>query len=250
MNLNPTGLRKVMRKHCQPFASDDQRLEESIDVARPERRVPRPPRRSKRLRKKPSGEASYNAPKKKCHAGVFEDATLFRHAMKVEHNFQIYDVPMDGDCLFSSISHQVYGDICFSGLVRDRCCNYMKLFEGKFMLFIDTRRFVANRRDENYVDFDDYLVKMRTPGIWGGNLEITALSELYQRPVEIYDQQTTPRATFSNSVNFGNDLPPMRMALKNGNHYDSVVSQNHSETLLNMDEAGQFEDSVLASLRD
>ena len=165
---------------------------------------------------------------------------MFRHAMKVEHNFEIYDVPMDGDCLFSSISHQVYGDICFSGLVRDRCCNYMKLLEGKFMHFIDTRRFVANRRDENYVDFDDYLVKMRNPGIWGGNLEITALSELYQRPVEIYDQQTTPRKTFSNSVNFGNDLPPMRITLKNGNHYDSVVSQTHSETLLNMDEAGSL----------
>ena len=76
------------------------------------------------------------------------------------------------------------------------------------------------------------------------------MSERYQRPVEIYDQQTTPRATFSNSVNFGNDLPPIRITLKNGNHYDSVVSQTHSETLLNMDEAGQFEDSVLASLRD
>ena len=25
VNLNPTGLHKVMRKHCQPFASDDQR---------------------------------------------------------------------------------------------------------------------------------------------------------------------------------------------------------------------------------
>ena len=42
----------------------------------------------------------------------------------------------------------------------------------------------------------------------------------------------------------------MRITLKNGNHYDSVVSQTHSETLLNVDEDGQFEVSVLASLRD
>ena len=91
---------------------------------------------------------------------------------------------------------------------------------------------------------------MQRPGIWGDNLEITALSEMYQRSVEVYDQQTTPRATFSNSVNYDNDLPPMRISFKNGNHYDSVVSESHSETLLNIDEAGQFEDSVLASLRD
>ena len=185
-----------------------------------------------------------------CDAGVFEDAQLFRHAMKVEHNFEIYPVKDDGNCLFSAISHQVYGDVCFHMLIRDRCCDYMKLLEGNFMHFIDTRRNVVNRRDENYVDFDDYLRKMKRPGIWGDNLEITALSELYQRPVEVYDQQTTPRATFSNSVNYDNDLPPIRISFKNGNHYDSVVSETHSETLLNIDEAGQFEDSVLASLRD
>ena len=59
-----------------------------------------------------------------------------------------------------------------------------------------------------------------------------------------------PRETFSNSVNFGNDLPPMLITFKNGNHYDSVVSESHSDKLLNIDEAGRFEDSVLALLRD
>ena len=81
-------------------------------------------------------------------------------------------------------------------------------------------------------------------------MEITALSEIYQRRVEIYDQQTTPRQTFSNNVNFDNGLGPIRITYKNGNHYNSVVSETHGERLLNIDEAGQFEDSVLASLRD
>ena len=78
-------------------------------------------------------------------------------------------------------------------------------------------------------------------------MEITALSELYQRPVEIYDQQTTPRQTFSNSVNFGNDLAPMRISFKNGNHYDSVVSDNHGETLFNKEDAGKHENAILLS---
>ena len=181
------------------------------------------------------------------HAGVFEDATLFRHAMKVEHNFKIYDVPMDGNCLFSAISHQVYGDVRFHKLVRQRCCDYIQLFEDRFTPYLDTRLFVANRIDQNYVDFADYMAQMRKPGIWGDNMEITALSELYQRPVEIYDQQTTPRQTFSNSVNFGNDLAPMRISFKNGNHYDSVVSDNHGETLFNKEDAGKHENAILLS---
>ena len=89
---------------------------------------------------------------------------------------------------------------------------------------------------------------MRTLRTWGGNLEITALSELYQRPVEVYAQQTTPRTTFSDSVNYDNDLPPIRISFKNGNHYDSIVSEGHGNSVLNVDEAGVFEDTVLASL--
>ena len=45
-----------------------------------------------------------------CGSGVFEDAALFRHAMRVERNFEIQEVRDDGSCLFSAISHQVYGD--------------------------------------------------------------------------------------------------------------------------------------------
>ena len=59
MILSPTGLHNVKKKQCKPFASDDQRLEESVGVFGPEWQVSRAPRRSKRLREKSSGEASH-----------------------------------------------------------------------------------------------------------------------------------------------------------------------------------------------
>ena len=89
---------------------------------------------------------------------------------------------------------------------------------------------------------------MRTLRTWGDNLEITALSELYQRRVEVCAQETTPRITLSDSVNYNNELPPIRVSFKNGNHYNSVVAENHSDTTLNSQQAGDFEDAVLASL--
>ena len=90
---------------------------------------------------------------------------------------------------------------------------------------------------------------MRTLGTWGDNLEIIALSELYQRPVEVYDQQTTPRNIFSDSVNYASVETPIRITYVHGRtHYDSVVSEDHCDTLLNKDDAGVFEDAVLMSL--
>ena len=175
-----------------------------------------------------------------CDAGVFEDSRLFHHAMKVERNFEIYKVPDDGNCLFSAFAHQVYGDSRYHELIREKCCNYMSLYETRFAGFIDV--------ETHYVNFKHYLDKMRSLGQWGGNLEITALSELYQRPVEVYDQQTTPRNIFSNSVNYDNNLGPIRITYKNGNHYNSVVSEEHGDMLIDTDSAGTFEDAVLMSL--
>ena len=176
-----------------------------------------------------------------CDAGVFENSTLFRLAMRVKRNFEIKKVPDDGNCLFGAFSHQVYGDSCFHGLIREKCCNYMKLNAANFVDFIDT--------DSRYLDFEDYLQYMGTLGSWGGNLEITALSELYQRKVEVYDQMTTPRNICSDSVNYDNSLPPIRITYMNGRtHYNSVVSENHGATVFHRDNAGAFEDAVLASL--
>ena len=173
-------------------------------------------------------------------AGVFEDSALFQHAMKLEHNFEIRKMPDDGNCLFSAFAHQVYGDDSLHAIMREKCCDYMELHSEKFSEFIDT--------DNHYRDFAHYLDTMRTLRTWGDNLEITALSELYQRRVEVYAQETTPRITLSDSVNYNNELPPIRVSFKNGNHYNSVVGENHNDTILNSQQVGEFEDAVLASL--
>ena len=88
---------------------------------------------------------------------------------------------------------------------------------------------------------------MQTLQTWGGQLQITTLLQLYQRPVEPYTQRIVPRKTFNNSVNYGNNFAPIRLTFKNWNHYNSVVSKNHGDTVLNI-EGGKFENVVLESL--
>ena len=87
---------------------------------------------------------------------------------------------------------------------------------------------------------------MRAPGIWGSQLEIEALSRMYQSKVEIYDQQTTPRITCDENVTYNNDLYPICISFRNRVHYDSIVTDDHSQTVLNSDDAGILEDAALA----
>ena len=165
---------------------------------------------------------------------------IFQQAMKNQLGFEIREIGDDGNCLFRAVADQIYGNQELHSLLRDKCCNYMELHRERFRDFIDT--------EVNFSDFSHYINNMRVLKTWGGNLEIAALSELYQRRVEVYDQRTVPRSTFSESVNFDNDYPPIRVTFKNGNHYNSVLSDDIAQTLLNEHQAGEFEDAVLASL--
>ena len=165
---------------------------------------------------------------------------LFQEAMKNEHGYKIREIADDGNCLFRALADQVYGDQEQHVVVRDRACKYMDLHREKFSQFIDT--------DVIFRDFSHYLKNMRKLKTWGGNLEIIAISELYQRRVEVYAQQTVPRITLSDSVSYDNDFPPIRITYKNGNHYNSVISDDIAGTFLNVHQAGEFEDAVLSSL--
>ena len=96
-----------------------------------------------------------------------------------------------------------------------------------------------------YSDFSEYLTYMRAPGIWGSQLEIEALSRMYQRKVEIYDQQTTPRITCDENVTYHNGLPPIRISFRNRVHYDSVVTDDHGDTILKSADFGKIEKAAL-----
>lgn len=45
-----------------------------------------------------------------------------------------------------------------------------------------------------------YVVRKRQNGIWGDDLELQALSELYNRPIEIYAYSKEPMKTFHELV--------------------------------------------------
>jgi OTU domain-containing protein 5 len=49
------------------------------------------------------------------------------------------------------------------------------------------------------VGFDFYLERKRKDGEWGDDLEIQALSEIYDKPIEIFAYSHVPLRTFHES---------------------------------------------------
>jgi len=52
-------------------------------------------------------------------------------------SLQIFAVDGDGNCLFRSVAHQVYGDAELHGLVREKCMAYMESERAYFEPFVE-----------------------------------------------------------------------------------------------------------------
>lgn len=70
-------------------------------------------------------------------------------------------------------------------------------------------------------DYDQYLERKKQHGVWGDDLEIQALSEIYNRSVEIYAYRAQPMRTFHEEKRRGSK--PIRLSYHGNEHYNSIV---------------------------
>ncbi|XP_039277977.1 OTU domain-containing protein 5-like isoform X2 [Nilaparvata lugens] len=121
--------------------------------------------------------------------------------------WQIKHMDEDGACLFRAIADQVYGDQEMHDVVRQNCMDY-----------------IASNRDyfSQYVteDFNHYLDRKRLVTTHGNHIEVQAMSEMYNRKIEVYCFEEEPINTFQGKEE--NDNEPIRLSYETG-HYDSIV---------------------------
>lgn len=70
-------------------------------------------------------------------------------------------------------------------------------------------------------DVNRYINRKRQDTCFGNHIEIIAMAEIYNRPIEVYEYGTEPKNTFQ-SV-FQTDNEPIRLSYHGRNHYNSVV---------------------------
>jgi OTU-like cysteine protease len=129
---------------------------------------------------------------------------------------RIVDIAADGNCLFRAVSHQLYGTPTHHMMVRKSCVHYMDTNTQYFSSFVVGEPFAH------------YLERMRYRRQWGGELEISALSMLYQRPIEIYVFGSTPRHIYGRK--WQDKSAPIRVSYHMGCHYNSVVVEGEWES--------------------
>lgn len=150
----------------------------------------------------------------------------YRDALEATLGLRIFYIAGDGNCLFRSVSHQVYGDDRHHALVRAACMDYMESEKEYFEPYVlgDMAAFMR------------YLRHKRRDGVWGDDPELQALCELYDRPAEVfaYDPQQgfSKLRCFHENSGLARSRPPIRLSYYGGGHYDSLVGSDHQENLI------------------
>ncbi|XP_041035511.1 OTU domain-containing protein 5-A [Carcharodon carcharias] len=123
----------------------------------------------------------------------------------------------DGACLFRAVADQVYGDQDMHDVVRKHCMDYLVKNADYF---------------SNYVteDFSTYINRKRMSSCHGNHIEMQAMAEMYNRPVEVYqysmagEENLEPINTF-HGIHQTED-EPIRVSYHRNIHYNSVVNPN------------------------
>ena len=138
------------------------------------------------------------------------DEDKLEQILNKEKGFRINRMQEDGNCLFRAISDQIYGDPGMHQEVRKLCMDYLLAERSHFSQFVTQ-------------DFDNYVERKRHDRIFGNNLEMQAIAELFNRPIEVYRDSPHPMKIFHDGYTEC-DSTPLRLSYHRGNHYNSVVN--------------------------
>ena len=81
-------------------------------------------------------------------------------------------------------------------------------------------------------DFEAYVARKRRDGVFGNHLEIQAISEIYNRPIHVYDAHggdaDTPMNAFTASTE-GEPGAPLRLSYHGRSHYNVIFDPSHAD---------------------
>ncbi|XP_071810412.1 OTU domain-containing protein 5-A-like [Asterias amurensis] len=144
-----------------------------------------------------------------------ENERMFEKALKEKRHFIIKHMSPDGACLFRAVADQVYGDQEWHNIVRGHCMDYMMKNADYYSQYVTE-------------DFATYVTRKRMDDCHGNHVEMQALSEMYNRNIEVFVYSTEPINTF-HTIN-KTDNEPIRVSYHRSVHYNSVVNP-HKATI-------------------
>lgn len=114
----------------------------------------------------------------------------------------------DGACLFRAVADQVYGDQEMHAVVRKHCMDYIAANGDYFSQYVTE-------------DFNTYVNRKRLDFTHGNHIEMQAMSEMYNRNIEVFCYGKEPINIFHGMHKTDNE--PIRLSYQRGSHYNSIV---------------------------
>lgn len=137
-----------------------------------------------------------------------------------QRQLQIKQIPSDGHCMYRAIEHQLKerDNITLTSL-RRQTADYMQSHTDDFLPFLTN-----SATGEMYTqdEFEKYCTEVANTPAWGGQLELRALSQILQTPIEVIQADASPIMIGEEYSNKPITVVYMRHAYGLGEHYNSV----------------------------
>lgn len=149
-----------------------------------------------------------------------DDDAQFRNLL-LNQGHLIREMNSDGNCLFRSLSDQLYNDDGDDhGTVRKEICDHLEQHKDEFQSFL-----LMNEDDEDVMNIDDYVEHMREHTTWGSDIEIVAASRKYNVGIKVFSTHYGV-LRFGNHEEQGNKSDDsdsdLLLSYHGNDHYNSV----------------------------
>lgn len=148
----------------------------------------------------------------------------FSKILSQERGLIIKEMEEDGACLFRAISYQIYGDQDMHDMIRQQTMDYIYQNREYFEQFLTE-------------DIHSYVKRKRQNHLHGNHIEIQAMSEMYNRPVELYCYELTPINIY-NPEQINNGYDPLRLSYHRYSHYNAILDPYKSSVGVGLGLAG------------
>jgi|UniRef100_A0A2S2QVN3 OTU domain-containing protein 6 len=138
----------------------------------------------------------------------------------------IFDIPSDGNCLYSAIAHQLKetcGKIITVPEIRLKTSDFLKCNKDDFIPYLshpDTGEMLTDDQ------FEEYCYQVANSVQWGGEIELRALSHIFEMPIKVIQAEGSD---ITIGIEYTNCKKPLILVFHRhmyglGEHYNSVCS--------------------------
>lgn len=224
-----TELEMKHKEEIEACHQDSERVEldDDVEPTQPEEIQPKLSKAQKRRDKKSQQEKEREVQiklqeKENLHGPRNIEIKAIEDKLKLMR-LKIFGIASDGDCLYKAVSHQLAANKQQNFAVvelRTKVAAYIRDHKEDFIPFMSNPETCDMLTD---IEFEDYCDKIKDTKVWGGQLEIRALSNCLKCPI------TVIQATGPDSIEQGSEFegPPLiityhRHMFSLGEHYNST----------------------------